>query len=115
MKLDDMALEVYYTARDKGFWDGYEGNWHEDEDAYMKYYLVKLALIHSEVSEVLEALRKDKGEQNVVDEIADIIIRTLDFYAGLVKTGYTDIGLERSLLEKAGQNKNRPRKHGVRL
>jgi hypothetical protein len=49
----------------------------------------------------------------VVEELADIIIRVLDLYAGLVRDGYTDISLEESLKNKAKINTERPKMHGV--
>jgi hypothetical protein len=36
----------------------------------------------------MEALRKDMHPDELSDEFADIIIRTLDLYAGIVKAGY---------------------------
>ena len=37
----------------------------------------QLAMIHSEVSEVLEAIRKDKGDEEVVIELVDIWLECL--------------------------------------
>ena len=70
-------------------------------------------MVHSEVSEVLEAIRKEKGDDQVVEELADIIIRVLDLYAGLVRDGYTKLSLEESLKSKAQTNTERPKMHGV--
>ena len=70
-------------------------------------------MIHSEVSEVLEAIRKEKGDDKVVEELADILIRVLDLYGGLVQDEYTALSLENILLSKAHINTNRPRMHGV--
>lgn len=111
--LDEIAFGVFQTAKDKGFWDGYEGNFDDDPDKYITKYLAKLALIHSEASEVLEAIRKEQGRDKVVEELSDIIIRILDLWAGMVHQGYTTTGLNRSILDKAEANKSRPRKHGV--
>jgi len=41
-----------------------------------------IALIHSEASEALEAFRKDDRE-NFLEELADVLIRTLDCAGGL--------------------------------
>jgi NTP pyrophosphatase (non-canonical NTP hydrolase) len=62
---------------------------------------------------VLEAIRKEKGDDQVVEELADIIIRVLDLYAGLVRDKYTTISLEETLKNKAKINTERPRMHGV--
>ena len=67
-----MARRVHLIAKSKGFWD--------DEVTYDKIGN-KLALVHSEVTEVLEAIRKSQGSEKVVEEIADIVIRILDVYA----------------------------------
>jgi NTP pyrophosphatase (non-canonical NTP hydrolase) len=71
-----MNLQQYYMLMQeiKGFWDDNNGT---------IFYLKQLAMVHSEVSEVLEAIRKEKGDDQVVEELADIIIRVLDLYAGL--------------------------------
>jgi NTP pyrophosphatase (non-canonical NTP hydrolase) len=72
-------------------------------------------MIVSEVTEVMEAVRKDKGEEEITKEFADIIIRTLDLYAGMVEAGYTKLSLDQALREKVDFNKTRPEKHGVRF
>jgi len=64
-----------------------------------------LALIHSEVSEALEAFRHDDGE-NFIEEMADIVIRVLDCVAA-----FTDDfdSVVRAKLEK---NRQRGYRHG---
>jgi len=76
--LDAFAATLHETAIEKGFWDG--------EISYDKLGN-KLALVHSEVTEVLEALRKSKGSEEVVEEISDVIIRLLDIYKDIKKLG----------------------------
>ena len=104
--LDALAAVLHETAIEKGFWDG-----------TISYDKVgnKLALVHSEVTEVLEAIRKNKGEAEITKEFADILIRTLDLYAGAAKAGYTRLSLDQALREKIEFNKTRPEKHGVRF
>jgi NTP pyrophosphatase (non-canonical NTP hydrolase) len=63
----------------------------------------------------MEAIRKDKGKQEVADEMADIIIRTLDLYQGLVDNGYVDQELQLALNNKTSFNKSRPERHGVKF
>jgi len=107
INLDDLALDLHDVAVAKGFW---EPNTPENR---IVFYLKQLAMVHSEVSETLEAIRKKQGDEKVVEELADIIIRVLDLYGGLVRDQYTDLSLESILLKKAKVNAQRPRMHGV--
>lgn len=109
MNLDRLAYELHINALEKGFWDPLKKL---PEDKFV-FFAKQLAMIHSEVTEVLEALRKDKGEEAVVEELADIIIRVLDLWAGLDAHGVTQTSLQDSLLKKAETNKSRPKMHGV--
>ena len=110
MNLDKMAYDLHWTAIDKGFWDPSKRI--QEQDAFV-FYAKQIAMIHSEATEVLEALRKDKGEKAVVEELADIIIRVLDLWAGLDANGVTESSLNEILLEKAKYNETRPKMHGV--
>ena len=103
---DDLAIKLHEVAVEKGFWD------QEVDDIFVSKQLM---MIVSEVVEVLEAVRKDKGEEEIAKEFADIIIRTLDLYAGMVEAGYTRLSLDQALREKVEFNKTRPEKHGVRF
>lgn len=105
--LSDLALAAYSNATRKGFHDGYD---FKD----ISWQLMKVALIHSEASEVLEALRKDKGERAVVEEICDILIRTLDFYQALRDGGVVQSDLDEVYQEKTNANSLRPHMHGVK-
>jgi NTP pyrophosphatase (non-canonical NTP hydrolase) len=64
-----------------------------------------MALIHSEVSEALEALRKSDKE-NFEEELADVIIRVLDCSHGL------GIDLGPVIVAKLQKNKMRGYRHG---
>ena len=101
--LDALAAILHETAIEKGFWDG-EINYDKIGN--------KLALVHSEVTEVLEAIRKNKGSQEVVEEIADILIRTLDVYAAMRNSGDLIHSLDEVLFNKMEKNKSRPKLHG---
>jgi len=103
---DELAEELHTTALDKGFWP------EEVDDIFVAKQCM---MIVSEVTEVMEAVRKDKGEEEITKEFADIIIRTLDLYAGMVKHGYTKLSLDWAMDEKTKFNKTRPEKHGVRF
>ena len=108
--LDDLAHTLHARAKKKGFYTPME--WMEPAD-HIIFYLKQLAMIHSEVTEVLEAIRKQKGDDVVVEELADILIRVLDFWAFLNETGYTKKKLSDALNEKIAINETRERMHGV--
>jgi len=103
MSLDLMARRVHLIAKSKGFWD--------DEVTYDKIGN-KLALVHSEVTEVLEAIRKDQGGEKVVEEMADIIIRLVDLYQAMINTGQIKDSLDFVLEKKIMKNMERPALHG---
>jgi len=101
--LDALSAVLHEIARGKGFWDG--------EYTYDKVGN-KLALVHSEVTEVLEAIRKNKGSEAVVEEMADVIIRLLDIYAAMRNEEAVLHSLDEVLENKININKERPRLHG---
>lgn len=103
VSIEHLANRSHETAAEKGFWS---------EPEIMDKYVAKLALIHSEVTEVLEALRKNQGPVAVTDEFADIFIRCLDLYRVLVDEKLAVDGLEDSILHKMRKNAIRPAKHG---
>ena len=104
--LDDLSMDLHKIAVEKGFWP------EEIDDIFIAKQCM---MIVSEVTETMEAIRKDKGEEEITKEVADILIRTLDLYAGLVEAGYTRLSLDYALEEKTQFNKTRPEKHGVRF
>lgn len=86
--------DAYETACKKG--------WHESPGILP----VQLALIHSEVSEALEADRKEHGSEKVAEELADIIIRTFDTAAS------HNLDLAGALFRKMTKNREREHRHG---
>jgi NTP pyrophosphatase (non-canonical NTP hydrolase) len=103
MSLDLMARRVHLIAKSKGFWDG---------DVNYDKIGNKLALVHSEVTEVLEAIRKDQGSEKTVEEVADVIIRLVDVYQAMINTGQIKHSLDDVLERKILKNMERPALHG---
>jgi NTP pyrophosphatase (non-canonical NTP hydrolase) len=101
--IDALAATLHQTAVVKGFWDGEVTN---DKIGN------KLALVHSEVTEVLEAIRKSKGSESVVEEMADVLIRLLDLYAAMRDENLIEHSFDEVLDKKLNINKERPRLHG---
>lgn len=112
MNLDNLAKEIHKNATEKGFWDYMYSNAEPVGDTFI-FFSKQLAMIHSEVTEVLEALRKQKGKDEVVEELADILIRVLDLYEGLRMRGEVNASLEDTLTKKININTERPKMHGV--
>lgn len=112
--MDQLATRIHQTAREHGFWDHEDvyADGHPDSTAMPNPSLVpeKLALIHSEVSEVLEAYRLfGKVNAHVEEELADVIIRVLDLAAAL------GLSMDIAVRNKMRANADRPHKHGKAL
>ena len=103
---DELAEEIHKNAVDKGFWD---------KTVDPIFIAKQMMMIVSEVSEAMEALRKDMDPDQISDEFADIIIRTLDLYAGIAEAGYVTKSLDYAVKQKMERNTHRPKKHGVRF
>jgi len=101
--LDALSAILHETAIEKGFWDG---EYSHDKIGN------KLALVHSEVTEVLEAIRKSKGSENIVEEMVDVIIRLIDIYAAMRNEKQVLHSLDEILEKKMNINKERQRLHG---
>jgi len=96
-----VQAEVYNIAKSKGF--------HENSQSEGEI----ICLMHSELSEALEAVRHNNPQSehisefsSVEEELADVVIRAM-YYAEL--KGYR-LGL--AIIEKIKFNKNREYKHG---
>lgn len=101
--LQGLARIIHTTSVKKGFYE---------PPVIMDKVAAKIALIHSEGTEVLEALRKSKGAEAVTEEIADILIRTLDLHDWLVELEMATDDLDETMQVKMVKNENRPPKHG---
>lgn len=95
--LNDLIGECHSIARSKGWWED------ERNDGEL------IALMHSELSEALEAMRARGSKDNIAEELADCCIRIFDF------CGAREIDLEKILVKKIEYNKTRPYRHGKKF
>jgi hypothetical protein len=103
--IDEASNMLNKNARDKGFWEPLS---RMDRQDHIIFYLKQLQMINTEVSEITE-----KGDDQVVEEMADVIVRLLDLYGGLVTQGYTSESLQEHFDSKIEKNLLRPNMHGV--
>ena len=96
-----IAKKIYKNAVNHGFWqqDPNDGE--------------RMALIHAEVSEALEALRNGNPSSNKIieyssleEELADTVIRIMDYAFG------NDLDIAGAIIAKIEYNKNREYMHG---
>lgn len=112
MNLGDLQKQAHQTAVEKGFWSSliYEVGKKEPVGGALdgdRNNGELIALMHSELSEALEACRHNKwsGKDSVGEELADCVIRILDFCEA------RNIDLEKEVINKMEYNKTRPYKH----
>ena len=98
---DKVSKQIYKNAVEHGFWKG------EVNDGE------RMALIHAEISEALEALREGNPSSNKImeftnleEELADAVIRIMDYAFG------KDLDVAGAILAKIEYNKSREFMHG---
>ena len=109
--LDQIGSIIHANAVEKGFYDPVH---RMDQQDIIIFELKQLAMIHSEVTEVLEALRKDKGPDVVSEEMADIFIRLMDLHSFMELQGHVNQKMSEAVLKKISVNSDRPMLHGVK-
>lgn len=95
--INDFIKKCHHIAKTKGWW----------QDVRNDGELI--ALMHSELSEALEAMRNHGKKEELAEELADCCIRIFDY------CGARKINLEQALLKKIEYNKGRPYRHGKKF
>lgn len=94
MTIRELVETAHQAAVEKGFYDK------------PREFGTAVALMHSELSEALEAHRTGQSLEAVAEEFADVVIRVAD------TCGYLGIDLEEAIALKIERNRSRPRCHG---
>jgi NTP pyrophosphatase (non-canonical NTP hydrolase) len=117
-----ISSAVHSNARAKGFWDHHDESVKVLRDAGrddlavatgLAYCSQKLKLMGDELAEASEGLRdmdpeseKIKGFTQQEEELADVVIRIMDYGA------HEGLDIARAIEAKMARNKSRPRLHG---
>jgi NTP pyrophosphatase (non-canonical NTP hydrolase) len=94
VSIENLCKDAFETATSKG--------WHDDPRSFGEF----ISLVHAEVSEALEADRRNEGKERVAEELADVFIRIFD---GAIEFG---LDIQTAILTKMAYNKTRSYKHG---
>lgn len=100
MTLRDIQREAWACAHDKGF--------HADQPMDRTHTLLRLCLIHTEISEAAQAVKRHGiPAPGLGEELADACIRIFDLAEGL------GIDLEEAIAQKMRVNRVRPVRYGT--
>jgi NTP pyrophosphatase (non-canonical NTP hydrolase) len=108
-EINILAVLAHRNSEAHGFWKD------EPNPSGVTWKLSRIALMHSELSECLEGVRKNLKDDHLpersmeVCELADTIIRILDY------AGAYNLPLGEVILEKMAYNAKRPFMHGDKL
>jgi NTP pyrophosphatase (non-canonical NTP hydrolase) len=103
--LNNLGKEVHQFCREQGFYDHEFVYWEEMPILNPSLPAEKVALLGSEASEILEALRSGDKEEEAL-EAADVLIRLVDYCY------WRKIDLDAAVEAKMAKNRTRPRLHG---
>lgn len=99
-----LAEDIHNNAKDKGWWDT------------EKKVPEELLLLHAEVSEATEAMRKGNPPDSHIPEftgleaeLADVVIRIMDIAEGM------NLRVSEAIIAKHEYNKGRSHRHGGKL
>ena len=96
-QISELIEASHSIARQKGWWD------QERNEGEL------IALMHSELSEALEAMRNHSEVELIAEELADCCIRIFDY------CGARKIDLDDAFTKKIEYNKGRPYRHGKKF
>ena len=104
MEISQMKVEVHRTAVEHGWWES------------PRPVGEVLMLMVTELAEAMEAYRSGNPESEKIpgfsqmeEELADVVIRLLDFAGG------ENLNIEGALIAKMAYNEKRPYRHGGKL
>jgi NTP pyrophosphatase (non-canonical NTP hydrolase) len=105
--INNYSNYIYNWAQEKGFWEDKDNSCFASE---------KHALMHTEISESLEALRHGDPPDDKIPkfscceaELADAVIRIMDYCKAY------DLRLGEAIVAKMEYNETRPYKHGKKF
>ena len=95
MDLNSIAERAYQNDINKGF--------------EIQHIAISAMLIVTELAELVEGHRKQKGIENIGEELADVILRTA------ILARHLNIDLEKEIETKMIKNESRSYRHGGKL